>query len=262
MKMSLKTFSAQLVVLAALLAFPLAALAHDHWIGTSNTDPGQKATVIRGYGHGFPAGEAIPDGRLSTFTPITIIAKDGSKSGVAASPDNNYTFISEKPLDKGSYVLISEYKPTYITETPGGRQEKPKNEVPDATACRQVAMYAKSVLNVDGAADNDVIAKPQGQKLELVPAANPGGLKVGAPVKITLLYDGKPLAGTEVKGLVDGLPKGAYAYYAKSDKEGVVNFVTLKAGSWILTANTKEDFKDKTISDVGSYTASLFFTGN
>jgi uncharacterized GH25 family protein len=259
MKKIFNQFFLLLFVLAVAATFPLAALAHDHWIGVSKVDPGQKATLIRGYGHGFPAGEPIPEGRDSVFTPITIISKDGSKSGVTASAENNFTFISEKALDKGTYVIISEYMPTYISEGPAGRQEKPKKEVPDATSCRHVAMYAKSVVNVGGANENDVITKPQNQKLELIPATNPAGLKVGETVKMTLLYDGKPLPGTAVKGMVDGLPKGVYAFFATTDKEGVINFVPLKAGSWILTTNTKEDFKDKTVCDVGSYTSSLFF---
>jgi uncharacterized GH25 family protein len=259
MKKNFKTFLLQLVVFAVAASFPLAAFAHDHWIGVQKTDPGQKATVIRGYGHGYPEGTAIPEGSDKKFTPITVISKDGSSSGVTPEAVNNFTFLSEKALDKGSYVFISEYIPAFLTESPSGNQYKPKSEVPDATACRQIAMYAKSVLNVGGANENDQIAKPQNQSLELVPAANPAGLKVGDAVKMTVLYDGKPAPGVAVKGLVDGLPKGVYAYFATSDKEGIVNFVPLKAGNWLLLANIKEDFKDKTLCDTLSYSASLFF---
>ncbi|MDR2459576.1 MAG: DUF4198 domain-containing protein [Deltaproteobacteria bacterium] len=243
-----------------ILSFSTLVFAHDHWIGTTPISNGEKVTAIRGFGHNFPDGEAIPEGRDSVFTPITILAADGSTSSVTPSGENNFTFISEKTLNNGTYLLYSEYSPTFWSETPTGRQEKPKNETEGATSCRKVAMYAKSILNVGDQYNDDPATKTLNQLLEFVPPQNPSSVKVGEVIPIKLLYDGKPLARTLVTGTVEGMPKGTHAFSGRTDKDGIINFMPLKTGRWILTANTKETFEDKSICDEASYTASLFFT--
>ena len=57
----------------------------------------------------------------------------------------------------------------------GGTKETIKN----AKFCRRATMSAKSVINV-GAGD-DFITKSTGQRLEIVPLANPAKFKVGEP---------------------------------------------------------------------------------
>ncbi|MDR2349013.1 MAG: DUF4198 domain-containing protein [Deltaproteobacteria bacterium] len=258
-KTKLRTFFVQAAAAIAVLSLSAAAFAHDHWIGVKKAEPGQKATVVRGYGHGFPDPEALPEGRESVFTAVTLVDKDGNKSSFAKDPSDTVTFVSEKELENGSYVAYSEYQPTYVTTSPAGRSEKPKNEVEGATSCRLVAMYAKSYVDVGQVADNAVIAQLAAQKLEFVPDGHPGGLKVGDTVKIKLLFDGKPLPRTVVRGMTNGLPKGVYSYESTTDKDGYIEFVPLKSGNWIITANTKEDIPDKNVCDEGSYTASLYF---
>src|SRR6185436_4135622 len=79
--------------------------------------------------------------------------------------------------------------------------------------------------------------RPLGHALELVPQANPvAPMGPGAPIKVKLLFGGKPLAGVKVSFVPRGvtLKEGLDAEYERTtDKNGRASF-TPKTGNYYL----------------------------
>ena len=79
--------------------------------------------------------------------------------------------------------------------------------------------------------------RPLGHALELVPEANPVvPMGPGTPIKVKLLFGGKPLAGVKVSFIPRGvtLKEGTDAEYERTtDKDGRASF-TPKAGTYYL----------------------------
>ena len=63
-----------------------------------------------------------------------------------------------------------------------------------------------------------------------------------------VLFQGRPLAGAKVEGRFAGFAQmaspGAVAFADTTDQEGVVKFVPLRAGDWILTVRKEMPFAD------------------
>ena len=132
-------------------------------------------------------------------------------------------------------------------------------------------MFAKYVLNVDGADTTAVIGKPVGQKLEIVPQVNPATVKPGGRFPVQVLIDGQPAKQVEVKGVYDGFngradekdPANGYkAFYGKTDLKGMIEIIPAKAGLWNVNASMTPEYPDKAVADEYSLTARLVFMIN
>jgi uncharacterized GH25 family protein len=246
----------------AVLAFVLApqASAHEIWANAENPTAGQPLVAILGYGHDFPNGEEIAAERLPIFFPLEVIDAQGNKLALKAG-DKNYISITEEPVKEGTYLLTTGYKPTYWSYTPEGSAMKAKNETPGATSCEQYSRSAKGIVNI-GAATDDFVTKPIGNKLEIVPLVNPGTVKVGGDLPLQVLSDGKPLPKADVKGTLAGnkhQEAGNRDFLATTDGEGKITMSPLKEGLWTLVVETKSDYPDKAVCDVIAGDATLTF---
>ena len=76
-------------------------------------------------------------------------------------------------------------------------------------------MLAKGVINTQA---GDLITKPVGERLELVPLENPVNFKANKPFKIKVLFEGKPLANSAVEGALDGFLEDMSAFYGMTDE--------------------------------------------
>lgn len=256
MKMVSRIFA--LSALLVLLCAP-ASQAHEIWAWAENPRVGQPLTAILGYGHDFPNGEEIDADRLPIFFPIRVMTSDGE--WVMKPGAKNYEAITEKSLTRGTYMILTGYKPTFWTKGPEGSVMKPKNEVPGAITCERYSRAAKGIINIDGAAD-DFVTKPVGTKLELVPLVNPGALKAGQPFPIKVLKDGKPVPAAAVKATFAGYPyyeEGNRAFFGVTNKDGVVKVVPTKGGIWTAAVEIKKGFHDLTICDNEAGDATLTF---
>lgn len=173
----MKPLQMLLVLLFGLVAAQ--ASAHDLWVNAVAAKGGPVQAEM-GYGHDFPAPEDIPEDRMSIFEPMQLAAPSGLE---ALSPaGKSYAFSGKNALSKGSYLVLATYKPTFWTNGDGGWQRKNRLERPDAKHCEEASMFGKAVLNVDGSADAEFISRPVGQKLEIVPLANPASIN-GCPYR-------------------------------------------------------------------------------
>lgn len=239
------------------------ASAHEIWATALNPQAGQPLTAVLGYGHQFPDGEDIAAERVPIFYPLEVVTSTGEK--LALKPgDKNYLAVTEKPVTDGTYLILTGYKPTFWSFTPGGSVMKPKNEAEGATGCEHYSRAAKGIVNIGGAND-PFVTKPVGTKLEIVPQANPGTIKVGDDLVLVVLYDGKPLRAAEVKGSYAGnkhLEAGNRDFYGLTDPEGKITFSPIKAGVWTLAIETRAEYPDKAVCDDEAGDATLTFTIN
>lgn len=242
------------------LAGASAVMAHEIWTTAENPVEGKPMVVIVGYGEGYPTPSDIDHDKLHIFNPLKVVDSKGHALPLKAG-DKNYKAVTEQAVGKGSYMVLSGYKPTYWTKGPDGSVLKQKNEVPGAISCGRYAREAKGVVNIGGAAD-DFVTKPVGTKLEIVPLVNPGKVKAGQDFPLQVLYDGKPLAKAKIEGLIAGnkyIEEGNLDYVGETDKDGKFIFVPSKDGQWILMVEFKQPYHDKAVCDLESVDASLTF---
>jgi uncharacterized GH25 family protein len=223
-----------------------AALAHDMWATADQPQPGKPLTAVIGYGHNFPQFEVIPDEEASLFKPLRVIGPKGELTMKAGSP--NYAWVSSEPAAAGSYLVVADVAPVFWSKTPSGWVMKPKNEAEGGLECGHYLENAKGVVKIgsgDGAA---AVGKPVGLPIEIVPQLDPAAVKSGQKLPLLVLFQGRPLAGAKVEGRFAGFAQmaspGAVAFADTTDQEGVVKFVPLRAGDWILTVRKEMPFAD------------------
>ncbi|MGM0515608.1 hypothetical protein BFS14_04730 [Serratia fonticola] len=259
----------QLKKLVAILPFWFVShsQAHSLWVNALPAAGGQ-STIELGYGDEFPSAEAIPEDRLHIFAPAQLIGKDGDL--MLKPGKENYQFVTEKPLAKGSYAAIAIYKPTYWSKNKSGWQQQSRTEMPDALYCERASMFGKTIVNIDGATETAVISQPQGLQLEIIPLANPATIKPGQPLPIQVLYDGKPLKNADVTATFAGFGdqhehhghthSHAKAFLNQTDGKGKVNVYPLKAGYWVVETEHKLPYVDKAKCDESVLLSTLTFT--
>ena len=252
----------KVLCLAVIMVFSgvSAAMAHEIWAIAENPTEGQPLVAILGYGHHFPDGEEIAQERLSIFYPIKIVDSKGAELAVKPG-DKNFKAVTEKPIEKGTYLILTGYMPTYWSNGPEGSVMKPKNEVPGATTCERYSRAAKGIVNIGGASD-DFVTKPVGTKLEIVPLVNPAKVKTGQDFPIQVLYDGKPLRNAQVKGTFEGnkyAETGNRDFFGLTNKDGKLTMVPLKGGNWTLAVEIRDDYPDKSVCDDEAGDATLTF---
>ena len=262
-----------LLLLAALFAAfgGLAAEAHEFWVNADYKDGLLKADL--GYGHEFPNPEPIPEDRVHLFEiPHHLVTPEGLVELKQAGADK-YHYEAKADLKKGDYLVTGNYKPTFWSKGPEGwkQADKPKYKEmtkADATYSEEAAMYAKFVLNVDGADSTNVITKPVGQRLEMVPQVNPATVKPGQRFPVQVLVDGKPAKTVEVKavyagftgGAKDGDPANEYkAFWGRTDLNGIINIIPVKAGFWNAYTEVKVPYPDTAVADEYVWVSRLTF---
>lgn len=231
-------------------------LAHDFWVDGYNSST-FKAHI--GYGHDFPNPEKIAKDRVTLFESLNILDKN-SKKTTLENKGENYQYITKKPLDDGSYILMGTYKTTYWTKTKNNKWKmgKTKEDVSDAISCDKVSKFAKSIINI-GNNNDSFVTKAIGQKLEIIPLDNPINFKVGKPFKIKVLLDGKPAKTVKIKGTFGGFTKNQFALYGTTDLRGEIEITPLRGGKWILMTKSVKPLKDTKKCDNNYNSASLTF---
>lgn len=91
----------------------------------------------------------------------------------------------------------------------------------------------KTLLRVGGASD-DTYGRRTGQRLEIVPLADPSALAPQQPLALQVWFDDRPLPGALVK-LWSGSGAQLVALSAVSDAEGRVSFVLPRTGTWMAS---------------------------
>lgn len=246
------------VATLALVALPLQARAHDFWINAVQDSADAPVQAQIGYGHEFPAAEAIAADRLHIFKPLRLVTPEGTVE--MTQKGENYAYEGATALKKGSYLVLGDYSPTFWSKNAEGWKQANRTQMTDATYCEEAVMTGKTILNVDGGMETTLIAQPVGQKLEIVPQANPATVKPGGVFPIQVLYGGKPVKTAEVTASYADFPsKESKAFYGRTDLKGMIDVIPLKAGYWFIQVEHKEPYSDLKLCDEVVAVATLSF---
>ncbi len=251
---------------------PLMVSAHDFFVSEATYKNGTLYAGI-GYGHNFPDLKPIADDRLHLFSPLQVVTAQGIKD-MQQKGKENYQYEIKENLEKGDYLVLGTYKPTFWAKGAEGwkQADRPKYKEltnTEATHAENVSMFAKLVLNIDGADSTTVISTPVGQHLEMVPQVNPATVKVGQRFPVQVLVDGKPAKTVEVKAVPenfvdkikegDTTTNGYKAFYGRTDLNGIINIIPLKAGFWNAYVEVEAPFPDKKKADNYLWVSRLTF---
>lgn len=233
------------------------AQAHFPWInledGRIEVDRNLKWTV--GWGHRFPIAGLM---KAENFETMAVIGPDGAgqNRAVAAS---ELEFQSETTLTKpGAYLVAMNRQPSFYTKTKNGSKRQSKAGLSEVISCSHGNSFIKAVANVGN--DSGRVDAVVGHVLEIVPLANPAGLKVGDYLPFRVLFKGKPHSGDFVATYGGfSTESGVWAYAASTDKEGMGKLKILHSGTWLLKVDNEEAYGDPKECDKESYLANLTF---
>lgn len=255
--------------LLALLLSTTAVTAHAHrvWVAADHTHGGEILKAQLGYGE-FPELEPIAKERLDIFKPLQLITEQG-KQNLVQKGTHNYQYQSAKPVDEGSYLVVAEYKPTFWSKNASGWKRQSITEMPDATYCEQTRMYGKHIANVGHeSAGKEVISRPVGHLLEIVPLDNPANVRVGELFKVKVLYKGEPLPNATLTATFEGFDTSdrskthkveAQAFSHTTNDDGTVDIIPLRQGFWKANVEHKTEFADQKVCQKEATYSTLTF---
>jgi uncharacterized GH25 family protein len=255
-------------VFAALLGLVSTALrAHDFWIepSTFTPAPGQRVAVRLRVGMDLrgdpvprdpallkrfvivgPSGESSVPGLTNTdpagFAAVQapglhVIGYESGRSPLELDAQKFEKYLAEEGLEKISALRASRGQ--------------------SGAGSREVFSRCAKTLILAGKGPAAGYDQVLGQRLELVPEANPYALTGGGELRVRLLYEGKPLAGALVAALPKGRPEARIS--ARSDKEGRVRLRLDRPGFWLVKAVHMVPAPKETGADWESFWASLTF---
>jgi uncharacterized GH25 family protein len=248
-----KTWFFLTLALTAVLVFPISSQAHMFWLLTDRDTPkvNEAVQVEIGFGHKFPRDEEIKAERLGS---IKCVGPDGREVALKKISPIRYELV---PSQKGVYVIAAQVVPGFVTRTPKGMKMGKKKEVPDANLCFRFDMAGKTLVNVG--AQKQGFDRRAPSTLEIMPRKNLNNLKVGKTLPVRVIFQGKPLAGAEIKFTHDGWsdPKTPFAILGKTDAKGEIQVKLDKPGRWLLVASHKTPYNNPEECDENFYSASL-----
>ena len=255
------------ITLVLLLLTTPGLRAHDFWIEPSSFTPapGQRIAVRLRVGQGF-RGDPVPRDpkQLERFVAIG----SGGETAVPGVPFG-------EPAGYAAFGAPGTYLIAYDGARETLEQEGPKFErylaeeglerihdlrakqAQTAAPGREVFSRCAKALMTVGAGDGKGYDRVLGLPLELVPEANPAGLRPGADLPVRLLYQGKPLAGALVAAIPRDGPEAKVA--ARSDAQGRVRLRLPRGGDWLVKAVHMVPAPKETGADWESFWASLTF---
>lgn len=247
------------VAIAALLLFSAVpgAVAHELWVNALGQH-GELFQANIGYGHIFPKAEPIPADRVHIFSPLQLVTSSGKIT--LDQVGENYAYQKKMTLKKGSYLVLGFYRPTFWSKGPEGWAQTDRIQRPDATYVEEAIMCAKTICNIQGAATDDLITQPAGQRLEIVPKSNPAAIGAKEKLLLQVLCDGKPVKGAEVEATLAGASdKQNKAFKQQTDGQGIVALSSLQPGYWLLKTKHVYKHPDQKRADEVVLVATLTF---
>ncbi|MCF8030913.1 MAG: DUF4198 domain-containing protein [Desulfohalobiaceae bacterium] len=239
-----------LMILAAGILLPAAASAHMLWINASDfaPDAGQEVYVRIGWGHEYPRDQMVnPD----IVDEVKVLGSGGQQVETQRIfPD----VVRFTPKSKGTYRVLVQIKPGFVSKTPTGHKLGNKKELDNAVTCFRHNMTAKAIIQ-----SGDSAATGNGQDglaLQLVPLKDPSELSPGDKLPVRALFQGEPQSGVTVKSTSRG-HDGEWVSEKKTDKEGIARFEIDGDGAWMFRAEHRTPYPDETVCDQYFYTSAL-----
>jgi nickel transport protein len=237
------------IISIAALALVIAgsAQAHDLWLEPA------AGGIQAVYGH---AGEGGGADRYRVFEVDAVVAGkpisllDGLKSGYDTLP-----VLALPAAAKEVRVVAARYDGGFWVKTPTGSRNTSKLNLANVLESRWSLKFAKLVL--PGAS---ALGEPVGQRLEIVPLADPYRLKAGEALKVRVDYAGKPLPGASLT-IGDGKTKTDQPGKVAADASGIAVIQPLP-GMTILTVSHKTGGTAPDLATEDALSATLAFTAD
>ncbi|MGH7224135.1 MAG: DUF4198 domain-containing protein [Gemmataceae bacterium] len=232
----------QLIAAAILFVLAAALSAHDTWVQTNINvvRAGDSVHIDLMLGnHGNDHRDFKLAGKIDLEScTLTVVAPDGKSYDLkdrlvdtGYTPKEGYWTVSFTAAKPGLYLVVNTV-------------DKVVSYAPQRTikSAKTFFVLSKSLDKV--ARDNPGFDKPLGHPLELVPESSPvTPMGPGTPIKVKLLYKGKPLADARVSFI----PRGATLsegfdrrYERKTDKDGRASFTPKEGNYYLVVAHHLE----------------------
>jgi uncharacterized GH25 family protein len=225
--------------LSLALLLPASAGAHGAWVAERWGELG----VV--YGHG--AGDDPYD--PARIMKAKAVAEDGAAIAVAVETRENHAIL--KAEGEPAAVTFA-FDNGYWTEKADGTWvNEPKDKVADAKSAGHYIKNSLSLLHI-----HDGLPAFPAQDLQIVPLDNPVGRKAGDPIRLRVLYEGKPLAGAVVT--LDYVNQASLKS-APTDADGEVVVDIRNDGLNVLAVDHSVTLEDDPKADKIGYTATLSF---
>jgi len=251
-----------IVVIASLA--PLAR-AHDFWIEPSTFRPavGQMVSTSLRVGQEF-IGEPIP--RSAQFID-SFVVREGTKEKEVIGFENRdpagYIRVEQpglavigyrskaNPLELDAAKFEEFLKNEGLESISAIRAQRHETAKPDR---ERFYRFAKSVLNTGATANWQPATQSFNYRFEIIPETNPCA---GTPLRVRLMFEGKPLAGALVTAL--HRDDASARIRIRSDKNGRVTLNLPKNGVWLIKSVQMVPAPAGTNADWESLWASLTF---
>jgi uncharacterized GH25 family protein len=187
----------------------------------------------------------------TTRTDVALRGDEGRalQLGAAAAPTQN------------TFIVSGHRLPLVFSVTPRGSQPGSKLDNPDAIRAQRTEKFSKALVNLS--ATDPGFAAVVGDRLEIVPAANPATLKVGDELPLRVLFEGQPL-GTAVYATYQGFSRrdDTYAYYTEAKPDGTAHVRITAPGLWVVRVENRRQVTGNREIDLDVTRATLVFHVN
>ncbi|MGB9825313.1 MAG: DUF4198 domain-containing protein [Desulfofundulus sp.] len=215
------------------------------------------------YGHAMHPDGLAEMAHLSAWA----VAPGGEKISLKVEPgDDKFHVVVFTPTHEGFWPVTVENRVGAIAITRDGFYcHGTRREYPDAREVVYYHQYAGTWVQVghfcatcSGGVHPPEVIRP-GHVLELVTA--PGTYRVGDEVILEVLYQGKPLPGTEVKATWSLREEQGWGLSARTDEAGRVRFSLGNPGHWLFGTRYAGETPVGEEYDKRVYTATLSIFG-
>jgi uncharacterized GH25 family protein len=170
--------------------------------------------------------------------------------------------LGQAPAPTEATFIVSGHRlPLVFSTTPRGSQPGSKLDHPDAIRAQRTEKFSKALVNLS--ATDQGFAAVVGDRLEIVPAANPATLKVGDELPVRVLFEGQPL-GTAVYATYQGFSTrgDTYALYTVAQADGTAHVRITAPGLWVVRVENRRQLAGNREIDADVTRATLAFHVN
>lgn len=243
--------------LLAVALLPTLTMAHDTWVETNNNvvrtgDAVHVDLKLGNHGNGHRDFKLASKITLEPCT-LAVIAPNGKSYDL--KPD---------VIDTGYAPKEGYWSSRFTTGEPGLYTVVHTLDTLHKTtrAIKSAKTYFVASDSLDKVSKNNPgFEKPLGHPLELVPQANPvTPMGPGLPIKVQLLYQGKPLAGATVTFIPRGTELAAEfdpVYERKTDAQGLASFTPKEGNYYLAVVHHAEEGQKGEGFDRTAYSATL-----
>lgn len=161
----------------------------------------------------------------------------------------------------GTFIVSGHRLPLVFSTTPEGSRPGSKLDNPTAIRAGRTEKFSKALVNLS--ASDPGFATVLGDRLEIVPAANPAGLRVGDELPVRVLFEGQPL-GAAVTATYQGFSTrpDTYAYATQATAEGIAHIRITAPGLWLVRVQHRIMLSGNREIDIDTTRAILAFQVN